>query len=315
MHAASKILLCLAGLTAGGAAVEIYHREDTNSRCLILSSPIPSESNEIDQPQNPSNEICFEGLTEVSEDRVARVTFKEGERIFEVAVRPGQVVRPGDLLFTLKGVHLQQLEQAASQAVIAKRKRLQAATELATEKKRIVAVMRELQQKGNATSDELRRAEFDAAQADRAVEYHQSQFREQELVHASSKSIANEEYVSLPEGFRHATGLVRRVTITPGDMRRGSSFQGVEVVNADQLIVRAVLTASERQKLATAHQDGATLKALVSVDGIERPATVLPFGIDADAATGAVPTVIQIDNKSQPRLPIGVRVSVCITVD
>src|SRR5262245_42104574 len=111
MYVLSKLLLCLAALIAGALAVELFHREGhrgATAQAISASGGNPL----VVQPPDRPNEICFEGKTEVSEDRVARVTFKEGERVFELAVRPGQVVRPGDLLFTLKGVHLQQLEQA-----------------------------------------------------------------------------------------------------------------------------------------------------------------------------------------------------------
>lgn len=319
MYLLSKLLLCAAAVAAGAVSVEVYHRESrpTESPPARTCDDRPPVAEPVRLPESPqparlANEIQFEGLVEVSDDRVARVTFKDGERVFEVAVRPGQKVKPGDLLFTLKGVHLQQLQQAAAEAVAAKRKRLQAATELAAEKKRVVGLLRQLHAKGSATADEVRRAESDAGQADRAVEYHESQLREQELVHGSAKSMANEEYVTLPEGFRHAGGVVRTVTITPGEMRRGTAFQGVEVVNVDQVTVRAVLPAPQRQWLAEARRSKPGLKAVASLDGVEFQATMAPPGIDADPVTGVVPTVVTIENTREPRLPIGARVAVRI---
>jgi hypothetical protein len=198
---------------------------------------------------------------------------------------------------------------------MAKRKRLQAATELAAEKRRVAGQLRQLQAKGAATADEVRRAESEASQADRAVEYHQSQLREQELLHASARSVANEEYVTLPEGYRHPCGVVRRVTITPGDMRRGTNFQGVEVVSLDQVTVRAVLPAAARQRLAAARHSKLPLKVVASLDGIDYPAALAAGEVDADPGTGAVPTVVTIDNTRDPRLPIGARVSIRITVE
>jgi multidrug efflux pump subunit AcrA (membrane-fusion protein) len=293
--------------------VEVYHRESQPDSSP--TAPCEVHPQRMAGPEDARNEIRFEGQAEVSDDRVARVTFKEGERVFEVAVRPGQAVKPGDLLFTLKGVHLQQMEQAAAEAVAAKRKRLQAATELAAEKRRVVGLLRQLQGKGAATADEVRRAESDAVQAERAVEYHRSQLREQELAHGAAKAMANEEYVTLPEGFRHSTGLVRRVTITPGDMRRGTAFQGVEVVNVDRVTVRVVLPARQRQWLAAARRARPVLKAVASLDGVEFPAALAPPGIDADPATGAVPTVVTIENTREPRLPIGARVAIRIAAE
>ena len=317
----AKLLLCAAGLTAGAVSVEALHR---CGRPVAGFSPPPQDHGSppiICVPEKPLAappdrlDISFEGATEVSDDRVARVTFKEGERIFEVVVRPGQVVRPGDLLFTLKGVHLQQLQQAAAEGVTARRKRLTAATELAAEKLRLLEQTRRLSGTGAATADEVRRAESEATQAARAVEYHQAQLREQESVHASAKSLANDEYVTLSEGFRYPTGLVRRVTITPGDMRRGTAFQGVEVANVDQLTVRAILSPAERRALATARRAGDSLKVVVVLDGEVFPATIEPPGVDVDPATGAVATVVTIENTREPRLPLGARVSVRLFAD
>jgi membrane fusion protein, multidrug efflux system len=311
----AKLLLCAAGLTAGAVSVEAFHRTaeprpgPTAAAPETASGPVPCESQ---PPPTPTGrlDIRFEGPVEVTDDRVARVTFKDGERVFEVAVRPGQTVRPGDLLFTLKGVHLQQLEQAAAEGVAARRKRLAAAVELAAEKRRLLDQARQLQRTGASTADEVRRAEADAAQATRAIEVHQAQLREQESVHAAARSQANDEYVTLPEGFRHPTGVVRRVTITPGEMRRGTAFQGVEVANVDRVTVRAVLPAADRRALAAARRAGAVPKAKVVLDGDEYPATPEPPGVEADPATGAVPTTVTIENAREPRLPLGARVTV-----
>ncbi len=314
MYVLSKVLLCAAALTAGAVSVQVYHRGHSATPTLPAARPVPVPPAPAVTDDAP-NDIRFEGHTEVAEDRVARVTFKEGERVFEVTARPGQTVKRGALLFTLKGVHLQQLEQAGAEAVSARKKRLQAATELAAEKRRVAGQLRQLLAKGAATTDEVRRAESEATQADRAVEYHQSQLREQELLHASARSLANEEYVTLPEGFRLPTGVVRRVTITPGDMRRGTAFQGVEVVNLDEVTVRTVLPAPERRRLAALRRAGTPVRAVAVLDGVEYPATLAAVGIDADPATGATPTTVVIENTREPRLPIGARVSVRIVAE
>ncbi len=315
MGVLAKLLLCAAGLTAGAVSVEAFHRAESRPGPAAISPETAAEpAPSVPQPQPPTPtgrlDLRFEGPVEVTDDRVARVTFKDGERVFEVAVRPGQTVRPGDLLFTLKGVHLQQLEQAAAEGVAARRKRLAAAVELAAEKRRLLDQARGLQRTGAATADEVRRADADSAQAARAVEVHQAQLREQESVHAAARSQANEEYVTLPEGYRHPTGVVRRVTITPGEMRRGTAFQGVEVANVDRVTVRAVLPPADRRALTAARRTGVALKARVVLDGDEYPAMLEPPGVEADPATGAVPTVVTIENAREPRLPLGARVTV-----
>ncbi|HVK13188.1 MAG TPA: biotin/lipoyl-binding protein [Gemmataceae bacterium] len=316
MGGLAKLLLCAAGLTAGAVSVEAFHRTAQPVGSPPAAAPEPAPSGPPPTPfKSDRLDVRFEGPVEVTDDRVARVTFKEGERIFEVAVRPGQTVRPGDLLFTLKGVHLQQLEQAAGEGVAAKRKRLAAAVELVAEKRRLLDQARRLQGTGAATADEVRRADADVTQAARAVEVYQAQLREQESVHAAARSQANEEYVTLPEGFRHPAGIVRRVTITPGEMRRGTAFQGVEVANIDRLTIRAVLPAADRRALAAGRRAGTTVNATVALDGDEYPATLEPPGVEADPATGVVPTVVTIENTREPRLPLGARVQVHLTAE
>jgi hypothetical protein len=271
--------------------------------------------------------ICVGGVTEPAPGRYAKLSLATTQAIAFVDVKPGDRVKKGWQVFS----HWESPE------------RLQAMKTELEKTKKIFAVAQTRAGAAKQTVERLRKLERSVPaqqlqDAETMATVRQGELETAELAVAEMESRFNALEFEFTQAFVTSPidGVVASVDVITGERRQaGSGFRGVTILdtrvlncrcmlNQDQiamlerLATRSVTHTASAESPATENgQPGEAkssfyhgLQCTLEIDGVERPAAILSVGLQADAKSGLIPILLEIQNADES-LRSGITVNVC----
>ena len=269
----------------------------------------------VDQP---TNELCVTGTTEPAPGRFAKLPLATSQAIAFVDVKPGDRVKKGWQVFS----HWESPDRL--QAVKTELERTRKLGEVA--KARSVAATQNVERlkklQGSVTAQEFQDAQTNAA-------VRQSEYEAAQLAIAQAESHFTAMEFEFTQAFVTSPidGIVVSVDVVPGERRQlNGPFRGVTVLDTTMLYCRCLLN---QEQLATFQRLGRVesatdnplaknasekppIQVAVEIDGQEFAAKIVWVGVQADAASGNIPVLLEVNNPAEA-LRSGVQTNVRFT--
>ena len=274
-----------------------------------------------------TDSLCISGVTEPAHGRYAKLPLATSQAVAFVDVKPGDRIKKGWQVFS----HWESPERLqAMKTELEKMKKIFAVAQTrAAASKQTVERLRKVQR--NVAAQEMQDAETMATIRNGELETAELAVAEVESRYVAMEFEFNQAFVTSP-----IDGTVVSVDVIPGERRQaGSGFRGVTILDARVLHCRCLLDQQqisflERLASRASSQTVATQSVVPAADkqpdvraiqplrihptieseGIDRSATIVSISLLADAKTGLIPVVLEIQNPDE-RLRCGVHVNVC----
>lgn len=302
VHANLRPDAALAATPASSPSITVARPVET-----AIASGVDGPSNRGDEPRaaNPpgpaaeaSKPLVVAGITEPAPGRFARLPLATSQAVAFVDVKPGDRIKKGWQVFS----HWESPD------------RLQAARIEADKTKRALEIAKARAAGAEQTLERLTKlrgttSAQEVQDAKMAVDVRRQELQSAELAVSEAES----RFAAMDFEFKQAfvtspiDGVVASVDVVLGERRQiGGAFRGVTVLDARVLQCRCMLT-HEQASLLT--QAPGVRQAIVESDRQEWPATVTSIGSLADASSGLIPVLLEVQNPDES-LRCGIRVSV-----
>jgi biotin carboxyl carrier protein len=297
---------------------EVVH-ENPVASAIPLTEPVAS-ANPLTMPvAEPTNELRVSGTTEPAPGRFAKLPLATSQAVAFVDVKAGDRVKKGWQVFS----HWESPERL--QAVKNELERTRKLGDVA--KARSAAALQNVERlkklKGSVTAQE-----FQDAQTNAAIRHSEYEAAQLAIAQAESHFTAMEFEFTQAFVTSPIDGIVVSVDVVQGERRQlNGPFRGVTVLDTTVLYCRCLLNQDQLAKFQRLGRGPSApgnrqtvdasekpeIQVTIESDGQEFAAKIVWIGVQADAASGHIPVLLEVNNPVET-LRCGVQTNVCFSL-